>query len=148
MARDSRHAEKQGIEMTREQFLTAYRADLMARYAWANTPVKLERFMKSVVRTISTEAKTWHHDSPSTHAAWRAIGGSGRASLKGLRALPTEEVTKPVCPHYESMESMPSGRREWRAVYCPEGGCPHRCAREPMSPTEEVTSNEPVRRSG
>lgn len=133
--------------MTRERFLAAYRADLMARYAWANTPVKLERFMKSVVRTISTEAKTWHHDSPSTHAAWRAIGGSGRASLKGLRALPTEEVTKHVCPHYETMGHGLNGKQEWHAIYCPEGGCPHRCALE--SPTEkEVTSNEPVRRSG
>lgn len=76
--------------MTRAAFLTAYRADLWVRYVWAQDTAKLDRFMASVTRTISTTANTWHCDASSASliAAWRRIGGKGKPTLRGLRALP------------------------------------------------------------
>lgn len=76
--------------MNRKAFLAAYRADLWVRYVWAQDTAKLDRFMASAERTISTKATTWNHDSESVRAAWRRIGGKGKPSLKALRALPEE----------------------------------------------------------
>jgi hypothetical protein len=75
--------------MTKEQFLTAYREQLKATYAWArDDAAKLERFMASVRNTISHGVSTWVHDGEAVTAAWRAIGGKGKPTLKALRALP------------------------------------------------------------
>lgn len=73
--------------MTRTAFLAAYRADLWVRYAWAQDTARLDRFMASVERTISTKAKTWNHDGEAVTAAWRRIGGKGKPTLTALRAL-------------------------------------------------------------
>ena len=84
--------------MTREKFLAAYRAELLdpARgYEWVKSQTQLDRFMRSVETTISTERKTWNHDTPSTNAAWRKAGCKGRVTLAGLRALPTEKTDGP-----------------------------------------------------
>jgi hypothetical protein len=74
--------------MTKTQFLADYRASLLATMAWAGVEAQLDRFIQSVERTIRTEAKTWNHDSPLADKLWRAAGNKGKATLKGLRALP------------------------------------------------------------
>lgn len=74
--------------MTKSAFLTTYRAELLARYPWARDVAKLDRFMASVERTITTLAQPWNKDGTATVAAWRAIGGKGEPTYKALRALP------------------------------------------------------------
>lgn len=78
---------------TRETFLTTYREGLINDYPWAHDAAKLARFMQSVEHTISTEAATWNHDSPTAKRAYKAIGGLGTYSRKALRALPAKEPT-------------------------------------------------------
>lgn len=73
--------------MTKADFLREYRAAIIAAYPWAQDAAKLERFMQSVSATINGAA-TWNHDGEAVRAAWRAIGGKGRPTLKALRALP------------------------------------------------------------
>lgn len=74
--------------MNRQSFISTYRAELIARFPWAQDADKLQRFMASVETTISTSAATWNHDGEAVTAAWRAIGGKGKPTLKALRALP------------------------------------------------------------
>lgn len=76
--------------MTRQKFLAEYRFVVLREHEWAKDEAKLDRFMASVERTISTTAKTWVHDTPTVQRAWRSLGMEGRASLKALRALPDE----------------------------------------------------------
>lgn len=78
--------------MNRTAFLTAYRAALLSRFAWAQDTAKLDKFMASVQTTVSTSAATWNHDGDAVTAAWRSIGGKGKPTLKALRALPAEGV--------------------------------------------------------
>ena len=73
--------------MDRNAFLTAYRAELLARYPWAQDAAKLHRFMESVEMSISGGAKTWNNDGEAVTAAWRAIGGKGKPTYKALCAL-------------------------------------------------------------
>lgn len=73
--------------MTKEKFLNEYRANLISTHEWARDPDKLARFMASVENTITTAAATWTHDGAAVVAAWRAIGGKGKPTLKALRAL-------------------------------------------------------------
>lgn len=74
--------------MTKTLFLAQYRAHLLAMFPWAQDAAKLARFMESVETTISTDRATWNHDGEAVNAAWKDIGGKGKASLKALRALP------------------------------------------------------------
>lgn len=74
--------------MTRNAFLALYRAELVARHPWAQDAAKLDKFMSSCAETINTARATWNHDGDAVTAAWRSIGGKGRPTLKGLRALP------------------------------------------------------------
>lgn len=77
--------------MTKTAFLQAYRAEL-ARYPWAADPERLARFMRVCAGTIATPVDLseghWNHDGDAVTAAWRAIGGKGKPTLKALRALP------------------------------------------------------------
>lgn len=77
--------------MTQVQFIKAYREQLLATYPWAQDEAKLKRFMASVAFTISGDAKTWNHDGEAVTAAWRAIGGKGKPTMKALRNLPQGE---------------------------------------------------------
>ena len=43
--------------------------------------------MLSVRATLRGPVATWNFDGPATVAAWRAIGGKGKPTLKALRAL-------------------------------------------------------------
>lgn len=72
--------------MSKAAFLATYRAELLARYDWAATPERLERFMTSVAGTLAG-ANTWNHDGEAVTAAWRAIGGKGKPSKKALQSL-------------------------------------------------------------
>jgi hypothetical protein len=72
--------------MNRNEFLTKYRAELLARYPWASDTTKLDRFMTSVVSTLNGE-NTWNYDGDAVTAAWRAIGGKGKPTKKALRGL-------------------------------------------------------------
>ena len=74
--------------LTQSDFLVAYRAGLLRDYPWTADTAKLDRFMESVHRTISTPARTWNHDSTTARKAWKAISGPGAYALVRLRALP------------------------------------------------------------
>ncbi len=73
--------------VTRAAFLAAYR-EALAVYPWAADAARLARFLASCDATLSTDRATWNHDGDAVVAAWRAIGGKGRPTLKALRALP------------------------------------------------------------
>lgn len=73
--------------MTPTAFLAAYRAELIARYPWAQDVEKLDKFMASVAETIGGRRVTWNHDGEAVRAAWRATGCKNRCTLKGLREL-------------------------------------------------------------
>lgn len=74
--------------MTKQQFLSEYRAALPAAYPWAADAAKLDRFMDSVARTLAGEA-SWNHDSDVARTIWRAAGNTSKSfTLKALRALP------------------------------------------------------------
>ncbi len=73
--------------MTKDAFLTAYRAHLTATHAWAQDRTRLHIFMDAVANTLNGPAATWNHDGDAVRAAWRDIGGKGKPTLKALRAL-------------------------------------------------------------
>jgi uncharacterized protein YukE len=72
--------------MTKSSFLSEYRKAISA-LPWSSNPDKLERFLESCRATIENETTSWNHDGESSAAAWRAIGGKGKPTLKALRAL-------------------------------------------------------------
>ncbi len=74
--------------MTQQQFLTAYKAELLQTAHWTTDDEKLARFMRGCEATISGRDTCWNHDGPSCLRAWKAIGGKGKPTLKALRALP------------------------------------------------------------
>lgn len=84
--------------MTKVSFLEAYRAALVATYPWAADVTRLNRFMASCVWTLEGPSATWNHDGEAVTAAWRAIGGKGRPTLKALRALPSSVPAPEVPP--------------------------------------------------
>ena len=74
--------------MSRAQFLSEYGFQLQARYEWARNAEKLSRFLSVVSHTIESNDNHWNDcAAPSCIAAWRAIGGKGRPTLKALRGL-------------------------------------------------------------
>ena len=74
--------------MSKNDFLAAYRNELIARYTWASDSARLDRFMESVRITIMTAATTWNHEGDAEVAAWLTVPGKkGKPTLKGLRAL-------------------------------------------------------------
>lgn len=75
--------------MTRTDFIRQYGRELILKgYAWTHDAVKLERFLASVLTTLETDHNTWDHNGDAVTAAWRALGGKGKPTLKALRALP------------------------------------------------------------
>ena len=72
---------------TQNEFFTAMRRELTARYEWARKPESLERFMRAVVATVAHGENKWNHNGKAVTAAWRAIGGKGKPTKKALRAL-------------------------------------------------------------
>ena len=74
--------------MTQVAFIKAYMGELKARYPWTSDLVKFARFMESVTLTLRAGGNTWLPEGEAVNAAWKAIGGKGKPSLKALRALP------------------------------------------------------------
>ena len=74
--------------MTKAEFIAAYREHVVANYPWATNELKLDRFMRSVTETLTTENNPWAWDGPSAKATWKQLGGKGKLTLKGLRELP------------------------------------------------------------
>jgi hypothetical protein len=72
---------------TKQGFIDAYRARLLATYTWTSNAAKFERYMASVQETLNG-ANGWNHRGEAVTAAWRDIGFKGQPTLKGLRALP------------------------------------------------------------
>jgi len=72
---------------TRSAFLETYRAELLARYGWAGDPHRLSTFMASVTTTLNTKTASWNSTGEAVEAAWKKIGGKGKATYKALRAL-------------------------------------------------------------
>ena len=70
---------------TKQQFCEAYESEL-ARYPWAADPDKRFRFMVGVITTLDG-GDTWSPTGEAVAAAWRAIGGKGKPTLKALRSL-------------------------------------------------------------
>lgn len=73
---------------TKSGFLWAYYANILSTYDWARDPAKLKTFMENVRTSISSARSTWNYDGELATKTWKEIGGTGRLTLKGLRALP------------------------------------------------------------
>lgn len=75
--------------MTKTAFLDAYRGEVLARYPhrYAADPDRLAKLMSAAAVTIRGEGIPWHWEGPASLAAFRAVGGKGKLTLKGLRAL-------------------------------------------------------------
>lgn len=85
---------------TRQKFLTELRAAILERYSgpdktgldgWANNPDKLDAFLSVTLRTIEGEKNLVNLKGEAMTAAWRAVGGKGKPTYKGLRALPDHD---------------------------------------------------------
>lgn len=76
--------------MTKAKFYETYRANLIQQRPWAQDAAKLARYMDGVKGTIETSRSTWNCSGDALQAAWKAIGGKGKVTLKALRALPVE----------------------------------------------------------
>ena len=74
--------------MQKRLFLTFLRAEISARYAWAQDVAKLDRFVSHMRETIHGDKNLVNLDGDAVTAAWRAIGGKGKPTYKALRALP------------------------------------------------------------
>lgn len=69
-------------------FLVCYRAELIKRYDWARLDAnRLDRQLQACEDTLLGKATTWDWRGGAASAAYRAAGGCGRISLKGLKAL-------------------------------------------------------------
>lgn len=74
--------------MTKQAFIEAYTALMVAQYEWARDPARLERALEAVRNTLySRRGQQWDQNGKSTAVAWKAIGCKGRPTLKALRAL-------------------------------------------------------------
>lgn len=73
---------------TRAGFLAAYRALVLATYPWAHDKARLDKFMAAVRATICGDGIAWAWDGDVTKRVWKALGGTGKLTLKALRALP------------------------------------------------------------
>lgn len=77
--------------MNRTAFVKEMTARLIAAgYAWTADPVKLATYIDAMNTTIAPDStrNPWAHDGAIAQAAWKAIGGKGKPTLKALRALP------------------------------------------------------------
>jgi hypothetical protein len=76
---------------TKAAFIQHYKSEILHRYAWAQDAAKLERFLGGVAETLNGPARVWACEGAAVDAAWQAIGGKGRPTLKALRALEAGE---------------------------------------------------------
>ena len=74
--------------MTQVAFIKAYMGELRARYAWTSDLAKFARFMEGVTLTLRSDSRVWTPEGEAVTAAWKAIGQTGKPSIKAIRALP------------------------------------------------------------
>ena len=73
--------------MSKAAFLSTYRAELLARYAWTIDASKLEQFMANLSDGLDGKHELWSHEGEAVTVTWKAIGGKGKPTRKALRAL-------------------------------------------------------------
>jgi hypothetical protein len=75
--------------MTENQkaFLAAWRRRIEATYDWAKDAEKIERFMGSIERMLTTDRNCVDINSDTCRAAFREANGKGRLTYKALRTL-------------------------------------------------------------
>jgi hypothetical protein len=71
----------------KEAFIDALRQKLVAKYDWASDAARRQRFLEGVRVTIETDSNRVNLDGECMLAAYREIGGKGKLTYKGLRAL-------------------------------------------------------------
>ena len=79
------------IELTQSAFLREYVAALRRNYDWAQRlPDVLEEFAAAAAasRDPSCTSMLWLPKGQEVREAWHAIGGTGRVTIRQLRALP------------------------------------------------------------
>ena len=77
------------VELTLDNFLSAYQAELLSRYSWAqNDAQMLTRVMTAARATITNGEKSWHLGGPAVERAWSSFGKRGQPSMQRLRELP------------------------------------------------------------
>lgn len=82
---------------TKAAFLIAYRkrlAEMTDPRSW--TDPELDRFMDSVLTTITTDNSPVNLLSEKAKETWRAIGCKGALTYKGIRALPDGDIPAPT----------------------------------------------------
>ncbi len=77
--------------MTKAAF-TAAVLDGIKAYPWSADAARLDTFKTKLAETLSTGRAAVAIDGPAFVAAWRAIGGKGKPTLKALAALPAADV--------------------------------------------------------
>ncbi len=73
--------------ITKNVFIEALMPAIMA-YPWSSDAVKVATFTAKLRETMNTGRNLVAIDGPAFVNAWRAIGGKGKPTYKGLRALP------------------------------------------------------------
>jgi hypothetical protein len=71
----------------KSDFLVEYGIALKELYGWAHDEDKFMNFMEGCEDTIDGCNVSWNHNGEAVELAWKRIGGSGRPTLKALRAL-------------------------------------------------------------
>jgi len=74
--------------VTKTSFLMAYKSALIREHEWARDPAHLNNYLNIVAAYVRHNMNSWIWDTPTTRAAWRAIGCKGRITFKGICALP------------------------------------------------------------
>ena len=74
--------------MTKQIFLDALELELKARFAWAQEPPRLERYMSTVREMLAPHGHNGVEIGEATIAAARTVGVTGKVTYKALRALP------------------------------------------------------------
>lgn len=74
---------------TKSRFMLLYRDRLNAKYEWAQDDLSLSKFMARVGQTLDmARGGAWDHTGEDAQYVWKLLGGKGKVTLKGLRALP------------------------------------------------------------
>lgn len=133
---------------TREAFLAAYR-ERLASLGWAAEPEKLERFMAIVGKALRGDPSGNWSPTGQEHAAaaWKAIGGKGKPTMKALKALPSGEPAPEVCLAIVRLDAIgvddgpgvivksPATYQDWQAASADNAHLIFRSNREYRLPT-------------
>ena len=80
--------------LMKEDFLAVYERKILARFAWAQDPLKLGVFMQEVEHTLKRNSPAyWNWESELAKETFREIGGKGRMTLNALQSM-TEKISQ------------------------------------------------------